>query len=160
MELKRIEELERLRHGFRPAAIATLFVGESPPAGGTFFYAADARLYRALRAAFGGGADFLAEFRARGWFLDDLVLCPVNHKSIDERRRLHLRWLPSLAGRIAEYRPRVVVSLLLSIEEVVGEAVARAGIAGVRHYALPYPNRQPSRFRRELALIVAELPVA
>ena len=157
--MSRIDELEKLRHRFRPSTIATLFVGESAPVGGSFFYAADAQLYRTMKSAFAGSGDFLAAFMARGWFLDDLVLVPVNDKSAAERRRLHRQWMPSLARRIAAYRPRVVVSLLLSIEEVVGEAVAETGIAGLRHYALPYPgNRQQLRFKRELARIVGELP--
>jgi hypothetical protein len=158
--MSRIDALENLRHSFRPAFIATLFVGESAPVGGTFFYAADAQLYRTMRSAFAfDETDFLAAFKARGWFLDDLVLVPVNHRTQAERRKLHRQWTASLARRIETYRPRAVVSLLLSIEEAVAEAVARAGIAGLTHYALPYPgNRQQLRFKRELARILDELP--
>ena len=158
--MNRIDALEELRHSFRPPLVTTLFVGESAPAGGTFFYAADAQLYRTMRSAFGGDGDFLAHFKARGWFLDDLVLVPVNQLKAGERRRLHREWLPSLAERIAAYRPRLVVSLLLSIGGVVAEAVARSGIAGLGHHALPYPgNRQQLRFKRELSHIVDRLPM-
>lgn len=70
--------LEELRHSFRPDEINTLFVGESPPHGGDFFYRCDSLLYRAKRCAFGEPEDFLADFKSRGFFLDDLVLTPIN----------------------------------------------------------------------------------
>jgi hypothetical protein len=38
---------EVLRGRYRPDVIRVLLVGESPPAGGTFFYAANYNLYRA-----------------------------------------------------------------------------------------------------------------
>ena len=48
---------EELRRRYRPETVRALFVGESPPAGGTFFYAANSNLYRfteqAFRAALG-----------------------------------------------------------------------------------------------------------
>lgn len=61
-----------------------LFIGESPTAGGTFFYAANSNLYRATNDAFQQGVpalltgDFLDDFTALGCLLDDLCLTPVN----------------------------------------------------------------------------------
>src|SRR5947199_2008929 len=93
---------ESLRRRYRPADIRILFVGESPPAGGTFFYAANSNLYYATEAAFRQAVpdllsgDFLDDFRALGCFLDDLCLRPVNHlrgtpeleqQRVDERSR-------------------------------------------------------------------------
>jgi hypothetical protein len=43
---------ETLRMRYRPEKIATLMVGESRPAGGTFFYRANSNLFYATRQAF------------------------------------------------------------------------------------------------------------
>jgi hypothetical protein len=75
-----------LRKLFRPPKVNVLFIGESPPAGGTFFYQADSRLYQRTRAAFGRafgrsmpeGAEFLREFQRLGCYLEDLCAEPVN----------------------------------------------------------------------------------
>jgi hypothetical protein len=45
-------ERERLRLRYRPVLIRLLFIGESPPASGRFFYRQDSGLYRAIRDAF------------------------------------------------------------------------------------------------------------
>src|SRR5687767_7532298 len=42
---------EQLRLRYRPRDVQLLFVGESKPASGTFFYQADSHLYRAVREA-------------------------------------------------------------------------------------------------------------
>ena len=78
-------EIERLRRRFQPPVVRVLFVGESPPAGGTFFYSANSILYEATKEAFlrgvpklVRGANFLERFRAIGCYLDDLCPEPVN----------------------------------------------------------------------------------
>ena len=43
---------ERLRRQYRPEHIRLLFIGESPPASGRFFYRRDSGLYRAIRDTF------------------------------------------------------------------------------------------------------------
>ena len=70
--------LEDLRKSFRPGSIKTLFVGESAPQSGKFFYSQNSGLYRAMQQAFHAGGNFLLEFKARGFYLDDLSLVPVN----------------------------------------------------------------------------------
>jgi len=73
-----MNDLERLRHTSRPERITALFVGESPPNGGIFFYKGDSLLYREMKESFKAGTSFLSGFRAQGLFLDDLVLYPIN----------------------------------------------------------------------------------
>jgi hypothetical protein len=81
---KAVEETERLRSRYLPKETRVLFVGESPPSRGTFFYAANRNLYFATREAFFAaiphlvGRDFLEEFPRLGCYLDDLCLEPVN----------------------------------------------------------------------------------
>ena len=78
-----MEPVEVTRAGFRPDRITTLFVGESAPASGAFFYHGDNAMLRymqrATEAALGvESGKFFDRFKASGWFLDDLVLTPVN----------------------------------------------------------------------------------
>ncbi len=50
---KNIVNVEELRQHHRPEKILTLFVGESAPAGGTYFYAENSQMYRYMREVFG-----------------------------------------------------------------------------------------------------------
>src|SRR5580693_7073198 len=87
----RARELLRKRYG--PARVKILFVGESPPASGRFFYQADSGLYRAVRdvflnalPAFRAG-DFLESFQAHGCYLVDLCGSPVDRLSLKKRKQ-------------------------------------------------------------------------
>ncbi|MBI4361594.1 MAG: hypothetical protein HY558_00310 [Euryarchaeota archaeon] len=68
-----MDEIERVRRDFKPDKVRVLFVGESPPAMGGFFYKVD-RLTRFTREAFykvygdevGCGKQFLDFFKAQG----------------------------------------------------------------------------------------------
>src|ERR1017187_3736632 len=114
---------EKLRHSFRPEHITTLFVGESRH-NGTFFYSEDGILYRRMREAFGAGANFLQEFKANGFFLDDLVLYPINQiKDKDERNVHRQKGVSLLAQRIADYKPLAVVAVMMAIRPMVEDAM-------------------------------------
>jgi hypothetical protein len=148
---------EEIRAGYRPDRITTLFVGESAPHGGTFFYNRDSNLYREVRDVFGGKEAFLDEFKRRGFFLDDLVLEPVNHLQPRERRQLCRHAVPAFTKRLQEYRPQTVVALLCSIREQVAEAIHEAELS-CEFYCTPYPGfgNQP-RFRTAMAEIIPHL---
>ena len=100
-------------------------MGESPPHGGTFFYKGDSRLYRNMKAVLRSRvADFLAVFKAKGFFLDDLVLYPINQiKDKDERDAHRRSGVSSLAGRMAGYRPLAVVAVMCAIKPMVAAAM-------------------------------------
>jgi hypothetical protein len=96
----------------------TLFVGESAPHSGKFFYFGNTAMTRYMEAAVNSalGVDehtaFLDRFQTLGWYLDDLVLSPVNHLTPSERQTQCKAALKSLAERIADYRPLAIVSLM------------------------------------------------
>lgn len=154
---------EKLRHTFRPQHITTLFVGESAPDGSTFFYKENSLLYRFMKESFGNPAKFLMEFKAKGFFLDDLVLYPINKiKPEKERGKHRQKAVESLAQRMADYRPAAVVIVMCGIEKNVLDAMAKAGLSHVPHYVTPfpsYPNNQ-RRFRAIMAKIIPTLPKA
>src|SRR4051812_15563457 len=117
------EAVEAARTRFRPETITTLFVGESAPISGDFFYYGNnamlTHMQHAVEQALGYGDNFLERFKTYGWYLDDLVLRPVNHLNKREREREWLGAQASLAARIAKYQPLAIVSLLLGIKPIV-----------------------------------------
>ena len=137
---------EKLRRSFRPARVRVLFVGESPPASGRFFYARDSGLYRAMREAFQAtdaairDDNFLATFQSSGCYLVDLCADPVDSLAAAARRVACATGEASLARTIRELQPAVIAILLRSIGHNVTNAIARANWHGdvIR---LPYPGR-------------------
>lgn len=146
-----VSKIEELRHSYRPKRITTLFVGESAPIGGSFFYDGNSQLYRYVKKAFGGRENFLTEFMQKGFFLDDLVLYPINNLTGNERKKMHQEWVPSLAKRIAEYRPLAVVSMLGSISYAVESAIKLSGLQGIVHYMVPFAGMgHQGKFQQQL----------
>lgn len=155
---------EELRARYRPRDVDMLFVGESPPAGGTFFYAANSNLYYATEEAFRIGVpellsgDFLDDFRALGCFLDDLCLRPVNHLRGTpelEQRRLNerSRGEKPLADRIRDANPQAVAVVMKGIVDNVRSAIAcaDAGSVPMRAFAFPGRPKHTASYIRELA---------
>jgi hypothetical protein len=149
---------ERLRNRYRPDPVQILFVGESPPASGRFFYQADSGLYHAIREAFVIAipplkkTEFLNSFQSLGCYLVDLCYEPVDKMPHDTRRCAWSAGEVRLARTIRDLRPEVIVTLVRSIRVNVRRAWERAGWTGL-HLELPYPGRWHShrvRFRREL----------
>ena len=136
---------EDLRMRYYPDRVRVLFVGESPPAGGTFFYRGDSLLYCALREAFGNPDDFLAQFKQQGFFLEDLVPYPVNR--MVKRRRMSERraHIGDLSDRLRQYQPEKIVTVMKCIKPDVAEAIDRAGLS-LPHHVVPFP-RSESRSR-------------
>jgi hypothetical protein len=157
-----MEAIEATRMRFRPERITTLFVGESAPASGDFFYYANSAMLGHVRAAaelaFGQSSDFLKSFKAYGWYLDDLVLEPVDKLSVTERKAKCLGAQNSLADRIADYQPLAIVTLLLSISNIV-DAAAIAANCNAPRFAVPFPGMgNQKRFKEEMARILPRLP--
>ncbi len=69
---------EELRRKYCPEQIRLLFVGESPPESGRFFYRRDSGLYQVVRDVFAAVApsvndeNFLKNFQASGCYWVDL----------------------------------------------------------------------------------------
>jgi hypothetical protein len=144
---------EELRRSYLPESVRLLFVGESPPASGRFFYQKDSGLYRAFRDAFRAvdpeinDENFLARFREAGCYLIDLCPDPVDHMKPRERREACRVAEPALAEAIRVHNPPAMAIFLKSIEPYVGRAIARAEWSG-KLICTPYPGR--FRKNREL----------
>ncbi len=157
-----LEAVEATRARFRPEQITTLFIGESAPASGDFFYYGNNAMLSHMRAAieleFGKSDDFLTTFKAYGWYLDDLVLEPVDKLTPLERDAKCRGAKDSLAHRIAHYQPLAIVTLLLRINPVV-EAAAIVANSIAPRFTLPFPGMgNQKRFKDEMMRIIPMLP--
>jgi hypothetical protein len=137
---------ERLRRSFRPRKVRILFVGESPPASGRFFYRADSGLYRAILEAFVKAfpdlreADFLKSFRTLGCYLVDLCERPADHLPPNTRRKLCRASEPRLTKSLRALSPEIVIVVIRSITCNVQRSERQANWSG-RRLELPYPGR-------------------
>ena len=139
-------ERERLRRRYRPPRIRLLFIGESPPFSGRFFYRQDSGLYRAIRDTFRmvdpsiTDDTFLKEFQGSGCYLIDACAGPVDHLDGRSRRAACLASEPALSQTIQQLEPAAIVTMLKSIRDNVRRAAAEAGWHGPI-LELPYPGR-------------------
>jgi hypothetical protein len=123
-----------------------LFVGESPPASGRFFYNRDSGLYRALRDAFHladesiADENFLVRFQQAGCYLVDACGQPVDRMDSIARRNACFAGEPLLSRRIRSLQPETIITLVLSIRASVERAALRASWTGTM-ITVPYPGR-------------------
>lgn len=143
------DKRERLRRRYRPERIRLLFIGESPPASGRFFYRQDSGLYRAIRDTFRmidpwiTDDMFLEVFQNSGCYLIDACSRPVDHLDLRSRRAACLAGEPRLTGKIRRLKPSLIVTIVKSIRENVRRAAGEARWRGPI-LELPYPGRWAS----------------
>lgn len=92
-------KIAEARERYRPQRVKVLFVAESPPSSGKFFYFGENNLLSHLRSAVRESlkddasfslkedASFLNWLKEYGWFLDDLVVKPIDNVSTVQRER-------------------------------------------------------------------------
>lgn len=157
-------ERDLIRQSFRPKQIKVIFIGESPPANGHFFYDGNSSMFRYMAKVFGNvfGPDltedkFLQQFMTAHCFLDDLSYEPINNLTREERQIIANNSIEVLAERLKQYQPEYVVSVLMSIDEPVRKAVTLAGLQ-VPVFAVPFPGQgQQTRFVDELTRILTPI---
>jgi hypothetical protein len=139
-----------------------LFVGESPPASGRFFYHRDSGLYRALRDAFHlvdetiVDENFLAVFQQSGCYLVDACSHPVDRMEPRARRSACLDGEALLSRRIGSLQPETIVTLVRSIGANVERAALRASWNGTI-VMVPYPGRWIKHRKVFLELMIPHL---
>jgi len=157
-----VDPREALRRAYRPSRVRVLFVGESAPASGRFFYQQDSGLFRAARDAYLAAFPsvpperFLDDFAERGCWLVDLCAKPVDDLAPPARRRACRDGEAALTAVLGELRPPAIVVLLRSIARHVDRSVAAAGWRGER-LDLPYPGRWAASRRRFVDGLVPSL---
>ena len=143
------DEFESLRGFYRPETVKLLLLGESRPAGGTFFYKADSHLFFATREAwvraYGSapyGAEFLGQLRNSGVWLYDLAHAPVNRMGGRPRREAVESRTADLVALLRASKPSRVVAIKRSLEPVTRSATISAGLEPDRLVVLPFPLYQ------------------
>ena len=159
--------IERVRASYRPPEIRLLFVGESAPAGGTFFYAGNSTLYYETHAAFARALPtqmvatrpFLEMFKELGCYLDDLCLEPVNHLERAARRQKRTDAEGLLAQRLQAYSPLMVVAIgKTTAAPHVRAVLAASGLASLPLRVVAFPGRPEHKvmFHSEMNAILSE----
>ncbi len=139
-------DFEALRNKYRPSRVNILFVGEAPPASGRFFYQADSGLYRAFQTAFTSAfpslqnTEFLDAFKTLGCYLVDLCDSPVDRFPQKTRALTCAASEASLARKICNISPKIMVTVVRSIAANVRHALQAANWSG-EYVELPYPGR-------------------
>jgi hypothetical protein len=139
---------EMTRRSYLPKELRVLFVGESPPAGGSFFYYANSILYRATRDAFvkaapklAGSEDFLSAFQRMGCYLEDLSLEPIDKLRDSDKREARKDAVSALARRLRGMQPRLAVIVVKGISPQVQKSLELAGLKDLPCEALPFPGQ-------------------
>ena len=153
-QLESKQEKKRLQ--YKPKKIRFLFIGESMPSGGTFFYFENSKLYQYTKEAFLQNFDwpekeFLKLFKSNRFYLDDLCQEPINNLDEPTKRRARNAYEKNLADRIKQYNPKVIISTPMSIEKNVNTAINKAGLT-LNIYSLPFPAQgYQGRYVNELS---------
>ena len=143
-----------------------LFIGESPPKQGTFFYCGDSNLYNYTKEAFEQAferqwvesEDFLTFFKESGCYLVDLCDEPVNHLPRPVRKLKRQEGIPHLAREIAQAKAVAHVVVMKDIDEHVLAAVHHSGSSPETRSTLPFPAQgNQRRYVDELTEVLGEL---
>jgi hypothetical protein len=158
------EAVEASRLAHKPAKVKVLFVGESPPASGKFFYINETILHTATRVAFEtaygrrslGLSEFLALFMDTGCYLEDLCHHPINTVSGERKESARIGGVAQLSKKMQDWNPPVIISVMMEINALVLEAVREAKISPLC-FSLPFPTFHRTRYVRELSEILSSL---
>ena len=139
-------DTEALRHSYKPDRTRLLFVGESPPASGGFFYDKSTMttytaqaFEKAYNITFPNTANFLSFFKGKGCYLDDISTTPVDNLHGKDRKEVILNALDGFTNRLNVYNPEVIIVILKRIGQYVKSSVQEAGIESPV-YVLPFPG--------------------
>ena len=130
-----METIENIRQSYKPEQIKILFIGESAPGSGDFFYKGDT-LCGYTKKAFSAiypevqsmsKMQFLDFFKQCGCFLDDLCHIPVDYQTKAERRQEYELGVPQLSERIKEYGPDSIIIIVLRVLKYIKKAMILSG---------------------------------
>ena len=104
-------DYEKLRNAYKPDTVKILFVGESRPQQGTFFYLENSNLFSYTKQAFENAKiDFsLSKFKELGCWLYDVCDCPVNGCSETDRNKKIDEGIKDLTNTINQLKPEFII---------------------------------------------------
>lgn len=147
---------EEAREYYRPNKVRVIFIGESRPEAGTFFYHENSNLFRYTKEAFeqASGVPFNCEaFKRHGCWLYDVCGEPVNNLAPTQRKERIENGLPELEKILKQLKPEFVIAVKKGdFIKLASPIILDAGfIVGRTFFSLPFPaNGNQQRFVREL----------
>jgi hypothetical protein len=135
---------EQLRRDYMPEKITALFIGESRPKNGTFFYSENSYLFKHTQAAFAHVTQRpfnCKRFRAYGCWLYDVCAEPTNGLGGPARMEAVEKGLPRLRETLAAAAPEYVVIIGgEDFADLVFPCVEQAGHVDKKTaFLLPFP---------------------
>jgi hypothetical protein len=156
---------EKVREQYRPRRPTLLFVGESPPSSGKFFYfgsgivfASTKRAFaQAFHRSFSNSEDFFHFFGRCGCYLDDISHDAIDDLPVLERKQAINGCIDSFAQRLRDYKPDAIIVFLKRIASPVTIAASLANIPREKLMFLPFPgNGHQNRYVAELVAFLEQ----
>lgn len=155
-------DCETIRNNYKPHTVRILFIGESCPQGGTFFYKGDSNLYKHTKQAFEqANIDFsLDQFKEYECWLYDVCDVPVNGLQHHERREHIILGLPRLLATVKELSPKYIIVVKKGdMREIIFKNVCTHGFVDQETiFNVPFPacGRQ-TEYKNELSAIIKKI---
>ena len=142
-------DYEVKRNDYKPNKVKILFVGESRPQQGTFFYFGNSNLFSYTKQAFEQAAKkkymtdaaFLDEFKNLGCWLYDVCDCPVNHCTKTERKKAINDGIDALRNTIQKLNPEFIIVVKKGyFGKRVMQEICNVGYNDSHSFNLPFPS--------------------
>lgn len=157
------DEYEALREKYKPSSVDILYIGESRPQTGKFFYNANSNLYYNTKVAyeqlFEPETFTLVRFMKNRNWLYDVCNIPVNGMGDGERKRNISSGIPNLILAIDKLQPKFIVVVKMGfMVDLLKEPIEGCGyIENSSLYFLPFPaNGWQAKYRNHLIKILKE----
>ena len=142
-----LKTYEEARLKYKPTYVKALFIGESRPVGGKFFFNENSNLYFATEKAFNqvSSVNFNCEmFKKYGCWLYDVCNVPVNNLPLSEKKQLIRKGIPALKKILCELNPEYVIVIKKGdFGNIVYPEILKEGfIDGETSCLLPFPLYQ------------------
>jgi hypothetical protein len=167
--LEYLEAREKYNPKNRGIPIRVLFIAESPPAGGGYFYFEETgvrnHLFRETMKALGlwaenrtmsAGVDkvpLLKEFQRAGYFLVDLSYTPVNKMQNRERTEVLVSNIPRLLNELEDLNPQRIVIVKATLFKLLFSRIleTKFGPRLLNRGSIPFPSHGgQKRYRKEI----------
>jgi hypothetical protein len=156
-----------MRADYRPAHLRAIFILESPPKSGKYFYnphgTVHEQLFRAMmefiKVKPSSKQDGLGAFRDRGFIVVDASYAPVNDFKAKARDEAILREYDSLLRDLSLLNPNKDVPLILvkaNVCKLLGPSLTAAGFKVANNaITIPFPGSgRQKEFRDKLAAVM------
>ena len=163
-----LAKYKEMREAYRPEGIRIIFVLESPPKSGKYFYNSDGtvreQLFQAMmkfiKATPSNKQDGLRAFKDQGFIVVDASYSPVNDFKGRARDEAILREYDSLLRDLGVLNPNKDVPLILvkaNVCKLLGKRLREAGFQVINNdISIPFPGSGRQReFQEKLGALVA-----